>query len=594
VSGRTVVAGTTCLLVGDDADLTGFFVDDCRHLSRLELRVPGPALRVLRSDPEATVYVPDSGRHADPPWAMVRRRQVRPGRLVESLELTSFVAAPQTVEVGYAVAADFADQFELRSARTFDKSDAIRGTEVSGGRVLYSYTRRGFSRATALEAAPAAELSPDGIRWSVILPPQQSVTLQVTVSVSPAAADETVAGSMPAVARDDLARCVRQGLADLDALCMPAPGVPGAIVPAAGAPWFLTVFGRDSLLTSLFALHHRPELAAGTLQALAATQGRGTDESRVEEPGKIIHETRRGELAITGEVPYARYYGSVDATPLFLMLLADYHEVTGDDRLARQLETAARAAAGWMLGPGGLTGGYLRYRTDLPGLVHHCWKDSADSMVFRDGTPAAGPIAVAEAQGYAYRALLGTARLATAVWSDPAWSATLTTTAADLRDRFAADFRLPDGFVALALDANGAAVDAPASNAGHVLWCGLLDGDWADTVASRLAADDFFSGWGVRTLAAGQVPYHPLSYHRGGVWPHDTAITVAALAAAGHRSEAARIADGLIAAASYSEGRLPEVMTGLAREPGRGPVPYPHSCSPQAWAAAAPLLLLTL
>ncbi|WP_328474523.1 amylo-alpha-1,6-glucosidase [Actinoplanes sp. NBC_00393] len=592
MSGRTVVAGTTCLLVGDDADLTGFFVDDCRHLSRLELRVPGPALRVLRSDPESTVYVPDSGRHADPPWAMVRRREVRPGRLVESLELTSFVAGPQTVEVGYAVAADFADQFELRSAGSFDKSDAVRGAEVNAGRVLYSYTRRGFSRANTLEAAPAAELSPDGVRWSVILPPQQSVTLQVTVSVSPAAAEAAVGGSMPTVARDDLARCVRQGLADLDALCMPAPGVPGAIVPAAGAPWFLTVFGRDSLLTSLFALQHRPELAAGTLQVLAATQGRVTDESRVEEPGKIIHETRRGELAISGEVPYARYYGSVDATPLFLMLLDVYHQVTGDDRLARQLEPAARAAAGWMLGPGGLTGGYLRYRTDLPGLVHHCWKDSADSMVFRDGTPAAGPIAVAEAQGYAYRALVGTARLATAVWSDPAWSARLTATAAELRDRFAADFRLPDGFVALALDANGSALDAPASNAGHVLWCGLLDGDWADTVASRLAGDEFFSGWGVRTLAAGQVPYHPLSYHRGGVWPHDTAITVAGLAAAGHSDEAARIADGLIAAASYTGGRLPELMTGLAREPGHGPVPYPHSCSPQAWAAAAPLLLL--
>ncbi|MEV6494177.1 amylo-alpha-1,6-glucosidase, partial [Actinoplanes sp. NPDC051633] len=406
--------------------------------------------------------------------------------------------------------------------------------------------------------------------------------------------DRTTTRGAPTVARDDLARCVHKGLADLDALSMPAPGVPGAIVPAAGAPWFLTVFGRDSLLTSLFALHHRPELAAGTLQVLAATQGRTTDESRVEEPGKVIHETRRGELATTGEVPYGRYYGSVDATPLFLMLLAAHHEVTGDDRLARRLEPAARAAVGWMLGPGGLTAGYLRYRTDLPGLVHHCWKDSADSIVFSDGTPAAGPIAVAEAQGYAYRALLGTARLAARVWGDPDFSAMLTATAAGLRDRFAADFRLPDGFVALALDATGAAVDAAASNAGHVLWCGLLDDDWAATVAERLARDDFFSGWGVRTLAAGQAAYHPMSYHRGGVWPHDTAIAVAGLAAAGRRAEAAIIADGLLAAASHTGDRLPEVMTGLARERGCGPVPYPHSCSPQAWAAAAPLLLLTV
>ena len=615
MSGHTTVAGTTCLLT-TGTDLTGsatdgFFVDDCRHLSRLMLRVTGPALRVLRDDPGTTVYAPATGRHADAPYALVRHRRVTPGRLVESLELTSFVAGPQTVELGYELAADFADQFELRSARAFDKSDAIRGARVSGGRLTYSYTRRGFARTTTVEVTPAAELTAGDVRWSAVLPPGGSVTLRLTVSASPpepagapppepagarppaSAGARPPAAAGPTVARDDLARCVRQGLADLDALSMPAPGVPGAVVPAAGAPWFLTVFGRDSLLTSLFALHHRPGLAAGTLRVLAATQGRTADGSRVEEPGKVIHEIRRGELATTGEVPYARYYGSVDATPLFLMLLAAHHQVTGDDRLAAELEPAARAAVGWILGPGGLTGGYLRYRTDLPGLVQHCWKDSGDSIVFADGTPADGPIAVAEAQGYAYRALLGTARLAAGVWGDPDWAGMLTATAAGLRARFAADFRLPDGFVALALDATGAAVDAAASNAGHLLWCGLLDDDWADTVAVRLAGDDFFSGWGVRTLAAGQAPYHPLSYHRGGVWPHDTAIVVAGLAAAGRRAEAERIADGLLAAASWTGGRLPEVMTGLAREAGRGPVPYPHSCSPQAWAAAAPLLLLT-
>ncbi len=377
MSGHSVVAGTTCLLtaaVGADvtgSTVDGLFVDDCRHLSRLVLHVPGSLLRVLRTDPGSTVYVPETGRHADPPYAIVRRRRVRPGRLVESLELTSFVAAPQTVQLGYELAADFADQFELRSAHPFDKSDAVRGAEVSGDRLTYSYARRGFTRTTTVDPAPAAELTHDGVRWSVRLPPHGSVTLRLTVSAAPhpAAGDRVPTGRVPTVARDDLARCVRQGLADLDALSMPAPGVPGAVVPAAGAPWYLTVFGRDSLLTALFALHHRPELAAGTLQVLAATQGRTTDESRVEEPGKVIHETRRGELATTGEVPYASYYGSVDATPLFLMLLAAHHEATGDDRLAGRLQPAARAAVGWMLGPGGLTSGYLRYRTDLPGLV---------------------------------------------------------------------------------------------------------------------------------------------------------------------------------------------------------------------------------
>ncbi|KHD74368.1 hypothetical protein MB27_29165 [Actinoplanes utahensis] len=608
------MAGTTCLLTaapggdvtGDGTD--GFFVDDCRHLSRLVLRVSAPALRALRADATSAVYVPQAERHTDPPYTLVRRRRVRPGRLIETLELTDLAGAGQTVEVGFEVAADFADQFELRSARVFGKPDALRGYEAGGGRLTYSYTRRGFARTTVIDTAPAAAVvavTDDGapaqpagachVTWAVVVPPRGTVTVEITVSAVPEGrAEPDIAGPLPVVVRGDLARCVHQGLADLDALSMPVPDVPDAVMPAAGAPWFLTVFGRDSLLASLFALRHRPELAAGTLRALAATQGRMVDNSRVEEPGKIIHETRRGELATLGEVPYARYYGSVDATPLFLMLLADYHHVTGDDDLIRRLAPAARAAVGWMLGPGGLSGGYLRYRTDLPGLVHHCWKDSADSIVFADGRPATGPIAVAEAQGYAYRALLGTARLAARVWDDPAWSVTLSATATGLRDRFATDFRLPDGFVALALDASGAAVDAAASNAGHVLWCGLLDDDWAAVVAARLAGDDFFSGWGVRTLAAGQAPYHPLSYHRGGVWPHDTAITVAALAATGHRTEAEIIADGLIAAASHTGGRLPEVMTGLTREPGHGPVPYPHSCSPQAWAAAAPLLLLDL
>jgi glycogen debranching enzyme len=598
VTGHSVVSGTTCLLTavaaGDvtGTDTDGFFADDCRHLSRLVLTVQGASLRVLRRDTTGTVCAPDTGRHADAPYAIVRRREMRAGYLAESLELISFVSVRQTVDVGYELAADFADQFELRSARTFDKSDAVRGVDTSGGRLSFSYARRGFRRGTTVGAEPAADVSAHGLRWSVDLPPRQTVTLRLSVTVTPPAgsAGDRVHG----VLRDDLSRCVRQGLADLDALTMPAPGVAGAVVPAAGAPWFLTVFGRDSLLTSLFALRHRPELASGTLRVLAATQGRAVAESRVEEPGKIIHETRRGELATTGEVPYGRYYGSVDATPLFLMLLAAYHEVTGDDALITELEPAARAAAGWMLGPGGLGTGYLRYRTDLPGLVHHCWKDSADSIVFADGTPATGPIAVAEAQAYAYRALTGTARLAARVWNDPAWSAALAAAAADLRNRFAGDFRLPDGFVALAVDATGAAVDAAASNAGHVLWCGLLDDDWAATVADRLAREDFLSGWGVRTLAAGQAPYHPLSYHRGGVWPHDTAIVAAGLAAAGRRAEATAVADGLLAAASYTGDRLPEVMTGLAREPGRGPVPYPHSCSPQAWAAAAPLLLLDL
>ena len=258
------------------------------------------------------------------------------------------------------------------------------------------------------------------------------------------------------------------------------------------------------------------------------------------------------------------------------MLLAEHHAVTGDTVVAKDLEPAARAAVAWMLDDGGMQAtGYLRYRTDGPGLVHHCWKDSADSIVFADGPVAAGPIAVSEAQGYAYRALRGTAELARSAWGDPTWAAELDRRADRLRAMFSADFRLPNAFVALALDGADRQVDALASNAGHVLWSGILDDSWAALVAERLAEDDFFSGWGIRTLAEGQPPYHPLSYHRGGVWPHDTALAVAGLAGAGHTAAAARIAEGLVAAASTAGGRLPEVLTGLARRPGQAAGPLP-------------------
>ncbi|GIF77488.1 amylo-alpha-1,6-glucosidase [Asanoa siamensis] len=601
---RTLVSGVTCLLTdaaGNVTDSGGFFVADTRHLSRWVLTVHGRALRALATDAGEVVLAPPTVRNENPPFVLRRVQRLGSGLLTEELTLTSFVPSPQTVRVAFSAEADFADQFELRSSRLFDKSDANRDVTAEDASLVFGYERRGFQRETRVTASPPARLSHDGAQWTVTVPPHGSVVLRATVASGDAAAVPAPSPVVSASA-DDLDRCVARGLADLDTLRVPAEDLPlpgvdlpaGTVVPAAGAPWFLTLFGRDSLLTSLFALPYRPELAEGTLRLLAATQGREHALERIEQPGKILHELRRGELATLGEVPYARYYGTVDATPLFLVLLAEHHAVTGDDIVAKDLEPAARAAVAWMLDDGGLAAtGYLRYPTDAPGLVHHCWKDSADALVFADGAPATGPIAVCEAQGYAYRALRGTAELARSAWGDPTWAVDLDKRADRLRAMFSADFRLPNAFVALALDGADRQVDALASNAGHVLWSGILDDSWAALVGERLAADDFFSGWGIRTLAEGQPPYHPLSYHRGGVWPHDTALAVAGLARAGQRDAAARIADGLVAAASTAGGRLPEVLTGLGRRPGQSPVPYPHSCSPQAWAAASPLLLRT-
>jgi glycogen debranching enzyme len=397
----------------------------------------------------------------------------------------------------------------------------------------------------------------------------------------------------------ELARAVRHGMADLAGLRVPTTGPDGEPlrVPGAGTPWFLTLFGRDSLLTSLFALPYRPATAAATLTALAAAQGTGYDAARLEEPGRIPHEIRHGELAHFGQVPYGRYYGSVDVTPLFLVLLQAYTEETGDPTLARRLEPQARAAVEWMFRDGGIDRhGWLVYTSDeaAGGLANQNWKDSAGAICFADGTQATGAIAVAEAQGYAYDALRRTARLAADVWGDSGLARRLDDAARELRRRFPQEFWLAGAdFPALALDGDRRQVDALGSDAGHLLWSGILDQPRAERVGRRLLAPDFFSGWGIRTLAAGQVPYHPLSYHRGSIWPHDNAVIALGLARHGLAGEARTVAAALLDAARLHGWRLPEVMSGLPRDRHPAPVPYPHSCSPQAWAAATPLALLT-
>ncbi|PGH47402.1 amylo-alpha-1,6-glucosidase, partial [Streptomyces sp. Ru87] len=331
---------------------------------------------------------------------------------------------------------------------------------------------------------------------------------------------------------------------------------------------------------------------AATLAALAATQATETDPARVAEPGKIVHEIRHGELAHFGQVPYGRYYGSVDSTPLFLVLLDAHARQTGDPALARRLERHARAAAGWILRHLD-DGGHLVYRADSEGLANQNWKDSPGAICDTGGRQARGAIAVAEAQGYAYDALLRTARLARAVWSDPAYADRLDAAAHALRARFHQDFFPPgQDFPALAVDGTGRPADALASDAGHLLWSGLLDRERGRAVGRRLLEPDFFSGWGVRTLAAGQAAYHPLSYHRGGIWPHDNAVIALGLARYGLHEEVRTLARALVDTAAHHDWRLPEVLAGYGRDAHPSPVPYPHACSPQAWAAATPLALL--
>ncbi|MGP3922125.1 amylo-alpha-1,6-glucosidase [Streptomyces sp. 8N616] len=640
-------------IVTDSGDITGvrgtspdgLFARDARHLSRWQLTVDGAPLDVLvtagQSGPQrplSTVLTPPAGRDRPPAFTVFREQAVGDRALAERIRLASNRPEPTTARISLTVDADFADQFELRSDhRSYDKNGAVRTAEALREGVVFGYERTAtddgpaWRSRTVVSSRPApdavhrpSEGTEHTLEWHLALPPHGSVAILLQAYALPSgvrgAPRAALRSPREVVARHsadravfiratprprqltgwtELASACKQGLADLAGLRVPAAGPDGEPlrVPGAGIPWFLTLFGRDALITSLFALPYRPELAAAALPALAAAQGTVHDPARQEQPGRIVHEIRHGELARFRQVPYGRYYGAVDATPLFLTLLHAYTERTADDALARRLEPQARAAVEWMFQDGGLERhGWLVYSSDAErgGLANQSWKDSPGAICFSDGRPAQGPVAVAEVQGYAYDALVRTAALARKTWDDPHLADGLEEAAFELRGRFCREFWMPRAaFPALALDGEGRQVDALASDAGHLLWSGILEEAEAETVGRRLLEPDFFSGWGIRTLAAGQAPYHPLSYHRGSIWPHDNALVVLGLARYGLREEALAVIRGLVEAAAVHGWRLPEVLAGYGRDEHPTPVPYPHSCSPQAWAAATPLALLT-
>ncbi|MDT0270809.1 glycogen debranching N-terminal domain-containing protein [Streptomyces sp. DSM 44915] len=622
-----LVRDGTFAAVGEGGDITGergvspdgLFARDARHLSRWQLTVDGGTPTVLvptptgpAADRAGSVLTQPGGRADAPAFTVFREQAVRQGEFLDHIRVNGNGPQPIEVLLALTVDVDFADQFELRDDhRWYQKPHAVRTREKLPDGIEFGYRRREWHARTVVTAEPApdaVEETGSGARrlcWRLTLPAHGSTTLRLRVAAhphgAPAPAAEEPAGAQPArrfaPEHAELARACAQGDADLAALRLPMTGPEGEAlrVPAAGVPWFLTLLGRHALLTSLLTLDSHPELGHDTLLALAATQATEEVPERIAQPGKIVHEVRHGELAHFQQVPYGRYFGSVDATPLFLVLLGAHAERTRDDKLAHRLERAARAAVSWMFDHGGLADhGYLRYRADEGGLANQSWKDSPGAICFPDGTPARGAIVAAAPQGYAYAALTHTAELARAVWADPDYADQLTGAADALRERFLSDFWLPaEGFTALALDGDGRQVPTLGSDAGHLLWTGVLDQPRADAVAERLLAPEFFSGWGLRTLAAGQDAYHPLSYHRGGVWPHDSAVAALGLARAGHRPRAGALADGLLALAAAHDYRMPEVITGYARADHPEPVPYPHACSPQSWAAAAPFALLT-
>lgn len=601
----------------DPAAAQGLFVRDTRVVSRWQLYVDGVPVEPLGVVPEAPFSCRFLGRAgsrghgADTTLVVERRRFVARG-MREDLTLRNFGDEPAGVDLSLLVDADFADLFEVKDGRGATRRTVAR--RALGADLVcwleHAPERRGV-RITARDAVASA----DGLTFRVVVPARSSWS--TTVEALPSVEGEELPADFPtdrpvetagparrmhgwnaaapdvSVGHPGLARALARSVRDLGALRIEDPDHPDDDVIAAGAPWFMALFGRDSLLTGAMMLPFFPELALGTLRTLARLQGRESDAMSEEQPGRILHEVRLGadeSLALGGR---SVYYGSIDSTPLFVLVAGEALRWGVPVERLRELMPAVDRAMDWIEEHGDRDGdGLVEYqRSTDRGLLHQGWKDSQDSVTFVDGRPARPPIALAEVQGYCYAAYLARADLAEALGEPGAdrWRAR----AADVQARFDEAFWLPEeDYYALALDADKRPVDAVSSNIGHCLWSGIVPPHRVGPVAARLVSPELFTGFGVRTLGTGSAAYNPVSYHNGSVWPHDTALVAAGLARTGHREEARTVVAGLLDAADAFGGRLPELFCGFARDDVPTPVPYPTSCSPQAWAAAVPFQLL--
>ncbi|MFC4243728.1 glycogen debranching N-terminal domain-containing protein [Gryllotalpicola reticulitermitis] len=586
-----------------EAAIHGLYHSDTRVLDRLELRVgdarPEPIGSVLdgASSARFSAVVRGVGEPtADPRVRVDRVRSVVAGRLEERIRVSSSLEHPLQLPVTLLLGVDFS-AFPLVKAGQRDPR-AAPAAHVDGAAA--TWRRDAVSlRVQAEGGALRTQGSEVAVTWNVHVPAGGRVELVWSAAADDAAA--VVAAAQPAdwsalptpLDEPRLARWQAQALADLDALRMTRAGESDTFL-AAGAPWFFTLFGRDSIWAARMLLPLDVPLAMSTLRTLAGLQGAKTDASTAEAPGKIMHELRPTDFSLPGEgvqLP-PLYFGTVDATPLWISLLHDAWSAGAPEDEVRALMPALRRALAWMRDDGAREDGFLAYHdAGGTGLANQGWKDSGDSIQWRDGRLADGPIALSEVQGYAYEAAIHGAelleRLGDAVASEAAgWREW----ADALRERFRARFWLEDAdgrYPAIALDAHGAPVDAVASNMGHLLGSGILSPDEAAAIARRLVSPALNSGFGLRTLAEGSAGFWPLGYHTGSVWTHDTAIAITGLLREGFRDEARLLAAGLVEAAEKFDYRMPELHSGDARADVAAPAPYPAACRPQAWSAAA-------
>lgn len=630
VASLTAAAGAVTLLEGQTfcrsdraGDIStdfphGLFVLDTRVLSRWELRINGHCLEPLaveHTDPFTATFVARSAPvagHADADLIVFRRRHVGRG-MRETVTVTNHGTTSTPVLIEAFCDADFADLFEVKERRVVHRGR--HSQEIDPATVRFGHSD-GTTKHVTITFSGAATVEPGLAAWRTILEPSASweVCVEFVVELDGRRIEPRFrcggddAAAVPAVRLGDwrariptvesdhpaFDAAVRRSSVDLASLRIFDPDHPDLPVLAAGAPWFMTVFGRDSLLTAWMTLIADPSLARGVLETLARFQGAKTDPTTEEEPGKILHEMRFGTSTTLALGGGDIYYGTIDATPLFVMLLGELRRWNPDDTIVDRLLPHADRALEWIENFGDRDrDGYVEYQRHNPdGLANQGWKDSWDAIRFADGRPAEPPIALCEVQGYTYAAYVARAHFAREAGDDATyrrWAAK----AHDLRERFNRDFWLDDiGTYALGLDRDKQPIDAVASNVGHCLWTGIIDADRAGSVADRLLADDMFTGYGIRTLASSMAAYNPVSYHNGSVWPHDNAICAAGLARYGYTDHAHRIIAAQLDVAVANHGSLPELFAGFDRSELGTPAAYPTSCNPQAWAAAAPLLWL--
>jgi glycogen debranching enzyme len=620
----TAKAGSLFVLCGPDGDVDcrqneghGIYFHDTRYLGRAMLRLEHRRLAVLLSSDsgdDRTVCEltnPDlelsDGTLLRKEHLGIRRERVLSDRIVERLTVQNFATREVLINLQLTFDDGFEDMFVVRGHEP-GRRGHVRHPWWEGGQLRFAYAGadgRTRSAALAFDPAPERRGHAGELSYALRLPRGGQAVIQVTIGLTdegpgalepvpvPVRGHPGLRAAAVTTSNPLFDRVLERSFRDLRMLLTRERG---STFFAAGVPWFVALFGRDSIITALQMLAYDRGIAATTLKLLAQHQGRVEDHGRGEEPGKILHELRIGEMANLGEVPQTPYYGTVDATPLFLILLVEYLRWSDDRQLWRRLRPAAEAALAWIERWGDSDGdGFVDYRAGVGhGLDNQGWKDSWNSMVHPDGTLAEPPIALVEVQGYVYRAWRGMAWLLRRE-GEAAAAERLEAKAADLRRRFAAAFWMPRRrYLALALERGGRQVTTLTSNPGQALWGGIVEERHAAAVAGALLGPRLFSGWGVRTVAKGEDCYNPIDYHVGTVWPHDNSLIAAGLKRCGRDAATLELFTGVFEAATrFRNYRLPELFAGFPRDQYAVPVRYPVACSPQAWSAGSLPFLLT-